>query len=116
MRKKIKVYKLMTFGEDPKDTYEVEVVKDSTLVHMKVLHDGVYAWYEVPVSAGEGVIKAEEWEKETQRFKVVREGDIIPEGAWNVAVLDIVFNQPSEEEEGQQEQAMIIFNIYQLKN
>lgn len=90
---------VLPFSEEPKAVNTVSVPDGSKFLFFKVLHDGIYAFYEV----------SEEVKSLRQdTFTLVKIGQSVPEGLEFVDAVDTIMQTP-------QGQAQIIFPIYKEK-
>lgn len=101
--------KLVDFAkiEEFAGIHSIEVSPAAVFMCAKVLHDGIYMYYEVP-----------DTEKKTtiyHRYIILKEGQAVPKNTTFVDVLDTVAKAPPREESGEPEEVLIIFPIYKLK-
>lgn len=103
---KIQQYKIYGFNEPVSPKYNVTVPSNSKFLNkVKVLEDGIYAFYAVYESMGMTRI---------DRFAVIRpEGDIPVRGDF-VDILDVVYQKPFMEGDEEPKQGIMLFPVYKL--
>ena len=96
---KIQNFPILMFGDmgANEDTKSLIVPKLSKFLAIKVLHDGIFAWYEIP--------EVESLDTKTEVFHIVKPGSSVPDNVTFIAILDIIVETP----EGQ---GIMIFPIY----
>lgn len=100
--KLLKIPLIMFEDSNKLEELVVRVPVGSVVVSAKVMHDGIYLWYETPdIMNGTRVDK----------FRILANSNIIPEGGKLVAILDTIFEMEGEYA-GQQ--GIIIFPIYKI--
>lgn len=83
-----------------KDSYPIVVPEGSKLLAVKILHDGIYAFYAIP--------EIEVALNQREVFVLMKPNQSIPDNAEFIDVLDTVIETP-------QGQGIMIFPIYKLK-
>jgi len=101
---KIKSFKVKDFSEDT-NKCPVDVPTGSIYRDMKIFHDGIYAFFEVP----------ELTLNSTQRhtYVFITKDESVPENSTFITILDAIVEIPAKEGEPPQ-QAIQIIPIYKL--
>lgn len=72
----------MLFADDPKPMYVIPVTKGAKFLGIKVLPDGIYAYYSIE--------NEEELETMAETFYILGDGHEVPKDSLFVEVLDVV--------------------------
>lgn len=104
---KIKSFKVKSFENDNK-IVSIDVPMLSRYKDMKVFHDGIYAFFEVPDLSIEG------GNTERYTYKLVGVNESIPENSEFVCLLDAIIELPLEAGETIPRQAIQIMPIYKI--
>lgn len=103
----IKSFKIKDFYDD-KTTVIVDVPVLSRYRDMKIFHDGIYAFFEVP----ELSIAGNKTERYT--YELIGVNKPIPEGAEFICILDVVIELPLKEKQTIPDQAIQVIPIYKI--
>jgi len=112
--RKIQVYNVMRFEDGPRDIHAVRTPKDSKLLAVKALQDGLYAWFEIPAPDNLDqlhIVPNDNHNAESHFFVIATQGQLIKHNMEFIDILDIIAE--GEEGEGQK---VVIFPIYKLKD
>lgn len=101
MSKKVERYLMKSFEDkETAGVSKIVVPQGAVFLKAKVIHDGIYAWYEIPA-----LITPQDQKEE---FVILKPEQDIPVDAVFVDVLDVIVDTP-------QGQGVMIFPIYKIK-
>ena len=97
---KVEKFLLHSFEEGISKSENVILVPEGSIfLQLSMLHDGIYAWYQVT----ELIADSKE-----EKFAILKTNGSVPDNADFVQIIDTIVDTP-------QGQAIVIFPIYKLK-
>lgn len=102
---RLKSFKIKDFQDD-KTTVVVDVPMLSVYRDMKILHDGIYAFFEVPELTSTNT--------ERYTYKLISSNESIPENSKFICILDAIVELDLKENETTPRQAVHLVPIYEL--
>ena len=103
---KIKSFKIKDFQNTETESV-IDVPTGSIYRDMKLFHDGIYAFFEVPEMLMNST--------ERHKYKLVTGNSSIPSDSIFIALLDVIVEVPPEKEGEQPKQGIQIIPIYEIK-
>jgi hypothetical protein len=108
---KIEKFQIRSFEDkEHRKEYVIKVpIGASFLNKVKVLHDGIYAFYSVPNIIGVN--------SNIETFKILQPEETIPENVELVDILDIIFEVPdtaTQDNKAEPTQGIMLFPIYKV--
>lgn len=99
---------IMPFNDKTTQINEVEVVQSAKFLEkVKILHDGIYGFYEMPsiLSANDLVRK--------DKFYVMKPGDLTPDQGRLIDILDVII-EVNDGNQAEPTQGVMLFPVYKL--